>query len=120
MVSITVNEIALLAKNEGRPAIERRFRDQLPIPSPGRILLLAMKNEWSKLNSNGEVFLLNPRLQTPTVAIVWRGREEEEHMDALFQPHQGLFAVPYTWEQDFFIDAKRPNEQVAIPLGGTH
>lgn len=31
MVSITVNEIALLAKNEGRPAIERRFRDQLPI-----------------------------------------------------------------------------------------
>lgn len=76
--------------------------------------------QWLKLNPNVEVFLLDTRLQTPAVEIIGKGREEEEHIDALFKPHQGLCAVPYPWEQDFFIDAKRPNEQDAIPLGGPY
>ena len=49
MVSSTVNEIALLAKNEGRPAIERRFRNQLPIfredPASAESFYWSMKNE---------------------------------------------------------------------------
>ena len=71
-------------------------------------------------NSTEEVLLLRTDPPPPKIEVIWDGRETEEDVEAFFQPREGLFAVPFTWEQDFFIDAKMPNEKGAVPLGGAY
>ena len=67
-----------------------------------------------------EVFLLRAEPAPGRVEIIWKGREEEEDIAPLFQPPEGLIAVPFLWEQEFFIDAKMPNEKGEIPIGGAY
>jgi hypothetical protein len=76
--------------------------------------------EYLALNPRNEVLLLNTNAQPPTVEVIWDGRKDEESLDPFFQPTSGLFAVPFTWEQEFFVDAKVPNEKGAVPLGGAY
>ena len=76
--------------------------------------------EWLSRNPNEEVFLINARIPPPTVEIIWRDREQDEDVDGLFVSNQELIAMPFIWEQDFFIDVKRPNERGEIPLGGAY
>jgi hypothetical protein len=76
--------------------------------------------EWLSRNPNEEVFLINARVSPPTIEQIWQGREEDEDVDGLFVANQELIAMPFTWEQDFFIDVKRPTEKGEIPIGGSY
>ena len=67
-----------------------------------------------------EVFLLRAEPAPGRVEVIWKGREEEEDIAPLFQPAQGLIAVPFVWEQEFFIDARMPNEKGEVPIGGAY
>jgi hypothetical protein len=72
------------------------------------------------VNPREEVLLLKTELQPPRVERIWDGKWDDEDVDSLFQPSENLNAVPYTWTQEFFIDAKMPNEKGAIPLSGAY
>jgi hypothetical protein len=76
--------------------------------------------EWLSQNPNEEVFLINAGISPPTVESIWRDREQDEDVDGLFASNQELIAMPFIWEQDFFIDVKRPNERGEIPIGGAY
>ena len=79
---------------------------------------LAVTN-YVSANRLGEVFLL--RTSRPAhVETWWLGREEEDDINQFFPPDQKLIAAPFRWEQEFFIDAKMPNDVGAIPLGGAY
>ena len=52
--------------------------------------------------------------------MIWKGRKDEEDLELFFKPTGGLVAVPFTWEQEFFVDAKMPNEDGAGPLDGAY
>ena len=67
-----------------------------------------------------EVFLLRAEPAPGSVEVIWKGREEEEDIEPLFQPLEGLIAAPFVWEQDLFIDVKMPNEKGEIPIGGAY
>lgn len=71
-------------------------------------------------NPREEVFLLRAEPAPGCVDVIWKGREEEEDISPLFQPSGGLIAVPFVWEQEFFLDAKMPNEKGAVPIGGAY
>jgi hypothetical protein len=75
---------------------------------------------WLTLNPYAEVFLLKTKLQPPSVEIIWDGCEDEKDVECLFRPSEGLIAVPIRSEQDFFIHAKMPNKQGAVPSGGSY
>jgi hypothetical protein len=79
-------------------------------------LFRANKLALPKVDSDLEL----AELQPPGVEKIWDGRWDDEDVDSLFQPSEKLIAVPYTWMQEFFIDAKMPNEKGAIPLGGAY
>ena len=76
--------------------------------------------EWLSRNPNEEVFLINARVSPPTVESIWQVREKDEDVNGLFVANQELIAMPFIWEQDFFIDVKRPNETGEIPIGGAY
>ena len=76
--------------------------------------------EWLSRNPKEEVFLINAGISPPTVEAIWQDREQDEDVDGLFVPDQKLIAMPFIWEQDFFIDLKAPNERGEIPLGGAY
>jgi hypothetical protein len=67
-----------------------------------------------------EVLLLNTGIQPPTVEVILERRKDEEDLEPFFKPAGGLVAVPFTWEQEFFVDAKMPNQDGAGPLGGAY
>lgn len=71
-------------------------------------------------NPMEEVFLLRAEPAPGRVEVIWKGREEEEDIAPLFQPSEGLIAVPFVWEQEFFLDAKMPNDKGAVPIGGAY
>lgn len=71
-------------------------------------------------NPMEEVFLLRAEPAPGRVEVIWKGREEEEDISPLFQLSEGLIAVPFIWEQEFFLDAKMPNEKGAVPIGGSY
>jgi hypothetical protein len=52
--------------------------------------------------------------------VICEGRKDEEGLEPFFKPTGGLVAVPFTWEQEFFVDAKMPNEDGAGPLDGAY
>ena len=53
--------------------------------------------------------------------IIWDEREED-NVACLFQPSEGLIAVPFmfTGNENLFIQAKMPNKQGAVPSGGSY
>lgn len=71
-------------------------------------------------NPKEEVFLLRAEPAPGRVEVIWKGREEEEDVSLLFHPSEGLIAAPFVWEQEFFLDAKMPNEKGAVPIGGSY
>jgi hypothetical protein len=52
--------------------------------------------------------------------VILERRKDEEDLEPFFKPAGGLVAVPFTWEQEFFVDAKMPNQDGAVPLGGAY
>jgi hypothetical protein len=78
--------------------------------------------KWLNHNPQAEVLLLDTSSRPSQVEVIWREREAEkdENIDRLFRPNEGLFAVPVTDEQEYFIDAKMPNEKAQIPVGGAY
>jgi hypothetical protein len=89
-------------------------RNELLEPTPDAV------KRWLTLNPSQEVLLLKTELQPPGVENIWNDRAEEEDVNCLFQPAEGLVAVPIPPKPDFFIDAKVPNKKGAIPLGGSY
>jgi len=77
--------------------------------------------KYLELNPREEVLLVKKSSPPDAVEVVWRGREEEDDLAPLFGG-DGLFVYPFIWEKDseFFIDAKVPNAQGAVPLGGPY
>ena len=78
--------------------------------------------EWLKRNPNSEVLLLRTQTWPPEVEVIWREREDQEgeKLDWLFRPIEGLFTVPLRDGQEYFIDAKMPNEKGQTPAGGSY
>jgi hypothetical protein len=64
-------------------------------------------------NPRNEVLLLNTGIQPPTVEVICEGTKDEEDLEPFSKPTGGLVAVSFTWEQEFFVDAKMPNEDGA-------
>jgi hypothetical protein len=69
-----------------------------------------------------EVFMVQPA--GPNVEVLWEGSfdpdDEDPRIPSIFASPHPLYAVPFTWEQDFFVDAKKANAEGAIPLGGAY
>jgi len=89
-------------------------RNELLDPTPDAV------KRWLTLNPSSEVLLLKTEFDPPGVEIIWKEREDEEDVSCLFRPKEGLVAVPFPPNADFFIDAKVPNKEGAIPLGGSY
>lgn len=80
----------------------------------------ASVHDWLRLHPGEEVLLLKTELKPPVIENIWQGREEEEDLSTVFNSNQGLIAVPFTWEQKFFLDAKMPRDDGTVPLGGAY
>jgi hypothetical protein len=65
------------------------------------------------------VFLLTITPPPGHIEVLWKERGAEEDIEPLFQK-QDIIAVPFVWEQEFYIDAKMSNDLGAIPLGGAY
>jgi len=92
---------------------EFRERDELLEPSSDAIRLYLT----SKCGAD-EVFLINPSI--PRVEVLWEGNVSEDEVVELFNTGRELYAAPFSWDQEFFVDAKKPDENGAIPLNGTY
>jgi hypothetical protein len=81
---------------------------------------LGSVKDYLAQNPRDEVLLVTAGGESPTVEFLWAGRDEEEDITSFFEETKALYAVPMEWEQEFFIDAKRPNDAGEIPLGGAY
>ena len=75
---------------------------------------------YTQTRPSGEVMVVRSGLHPARVDILWDGNIDEDDVPAMFAPTEGLYAVPFEWEQEFFISAKKPNEWGAVPLGGAY
>lgn len=82
--------------------------------------LLSEVMQFVNANPMEEVLLLRAEPAPGQIEIVWKDRAEEEDIAPLFEPSDGLIAVPFVWEQRFFLDAKMPNASGAVPIGGAY
>jgi hypothetical protein len=105
-----------------RPGDEFMLASIQQLAERGQLLEPTRASIRSYLASGGseEVMLARTGLHPPRADMVWEGNLDEDEVESWFTPGKGVYALPFSWEQEFFVDAKKPDDSGAIPLGGAY
>jgi len=84
---------------------------------------LAAARNYLAACARGEVWVLRTGDRPPRIAILCSG-DEDEVAESCFSPADGIIVArlreDLEFDDEYFLDAKKPDSQGAVPLGGAY
>jgi hypothetical protein len=99
----------------------RQLTDQNGLLEP----TLTAARQYLTTAPRGEVWVLRTGLKPPELEILWADNIGVGAAESWFYPSHGLYLAPVREDLEFdvteyFVDAKKPDAQGAVPLGGAY
>jgi hypothetical protein len=98
----------------------RQLSGRIATPEP----TLAAAREYLQRVPGGEVWVLRTGRRPPKVEILWIGNSDEPAEEYWLHRSEGLYLAPLRGDLEFvdeyFVNAKKPDAQGAVPLGGAY
>jgi len=82
--------------------------------------LEAVRQHLASQRSGQEATVVRASANPPQVTPLCDEDLDEDHVQSLFASGEGLYVMPFPWEREFFVDARKPNESGAAPLSGSY